>query len=503
VRPYKSFFLTTGVATVNTEPLAKSEELFYSSVVLNRPALWSRLFVWLLVSSTTAAIAWAAFAKIDQTVVATGKLEPLGAVKEIQAPSGGVVREIHVRDGQAVKKDQLLVTFDSDAPKADLDSLTKLRSSLLQENQFYDRAINSSKPITSGSSELISLLKLRADLMAENRYYQELIKGRNIASKDRSDFTANQERLLAVSQAEIQSRVRAAQKQIQELEKQRSQALKELATAKQVLAVNQQILKRITPLATGEGAISQIQYERQQQEVIAKQGDVDRLTAEQQKLAISVERAREELQNTIARSAQEVHAKIAENHQKIAEIDTQMSQTRLDNKKKLAELDAQISKAAQSLQYQQIKSPVNGTVFDLQPRATGFVAGQTQPLMKIVPNDNLVAAVYLTNRDIGFVREGMQVNVRVDSFPSTEFGTIKGKITWVGSDALAPTQERQYYAFPATIQLESQNLSVNGKQISLQSGMGVNSSIIIRKRSILSILTDLFDRQVRSLESIR
>ena len=116
----------------------KSESFSQPSVILERPALWSRLFVWLLVSSTASAIFWAALAKIDQTVVATGKLEPNGAVKEIKAPTGGVVREIHVKDGETVKKDQLLITFDPTAPEADLNSLQKVRSSLIQENQFYD-----------------------------------------------------------------------------------------------------------------------------------------------------------------------------------------------------------------------------------------------------------------------------------------------------------------------------------------------------------------------------
>ena len=142
-------------------------------------------------------------------------------------------------------------------------------------------------------------------------------------------------------------------------------------------------------------------------------------------------------------------------------------------------------------------------MFDLQPRSPGFVVGETQAIMKIVPNDNLVASVYLTNKDIGFVREGMTVDVRVDSFPSTEFGSIKGKLISLGSDALAPTQERQFYAFPAKIELERQTLAVNGKPISLQSGMSVNTSIIVRKRPILSILTDLFDKQVKGIESMR
>ena len=479
----------------------KSESFSQPSVILERPALWSRLFVWLLVSSTASAIFWAAIAKIDQTVVATGKLEPNGAVKEIKAPTGGVVREIHVKDGETVKKDQLLITFDPTAPEADLNSLRKVRSSLIQENQFYDLATEGKKPLV-GSSDLTSLLKLRADLLSENRYYQALINGANPKATT-TEFNTNQSKLLAASRAEVRSKVTAARLQIQELEKQRSQAQEELVTAKQVLTVNQGILKRITPLATGEGAISQIQYERQKQDVFTKQGDVRRLTDEVKRLAIAIDHAREDLQNTVAGSQKDILSRVAENQKKISEIDTQLSRTRLDNKKKIAEIDAQISKAVQSLQYQQIKAPVNGIVFDLQPRSPGFVVGETQAIMKIVPNDNLVASVYLTNKDIGFVREGMTVDVRVDSFPSTEFGSIKGKLISLGSDALAPTQERQFYAFPAKIELERQTLAVNGKPISLQSGMSVNTSIIVRKRPILSILTDLFDKQVKGIESMR
>ncbi len=481
---------------------ARSEQFFQPSVVLERPALWSRLFVWLLVSATTSAIAWAAIAKIDQTVVAAGKLEPVGAVKEINAPTGGVVREILVKEGEVVKKDQPLIAFDPTAPQADLQSLRKLRSSLTQENHFYNQAIDGKKMV-SASSDLVSLLKLRADLMSENQYYQALLNGINLQLSGQTDFNANQNRMLAASRAEIRSRVAAAQLQIQELKKQRSQALEELATSRKVLAVNQNILRRITPLATGEGAISQLQYDRQKQEVFSRQGEVNRLVDEEKRLAISISHASEDLQNTIAASAKEIHSKIADNHKKIAEIDTQLGQKRLENKKKIAELDGQITKAVQSLQYQQIKAPVNGVVFDVQPHGEGFVVGETQSLLKIVPNDNLVARVFLTNRDIGFVREGMTVDVRVDSFPSTEFGSIKGKLVWIGSDALAPTQERNYYAFPAKIELESQALSVNGKPVSLQSGMAVNAGIIVRKRSILSILTDLFDKQVKSLESIK
>jgi HlyD family secretion protein len=97
----------------------------------------------------------------------------------------------------------------------------------------------------------------------------------------------------------------------------------------------------------------------------------------------------------------------------------------------------------------------------------------------------------------------MKVDIRIDSFPSTEFGSVKGEIISVGSDALAPTQERPFYSFPAKIRLDRQFFVANGKNLPLQSGMAVSCSILVRKRSVISILTDLFDKEIKGLESIR
>ncbi len=471
------------------------------SVILERPAVWSRVFVWLIVGATTSALIWAACTQLDQTVVATGKLEPKSEVKEIKAPTGGVVREILVHDGESVKKDQVLITFDPTVPQAELESETKLLASLSRENQFYDAALSGKIP-SSGSSDLVSLTRLRAALIAENQFYGAQSNGLNPKGGADGEFNVNQQRLLAASRAENQSRIAAAQLQVQESEKQRSQTQAQLTTAKNVLALNQVILSRFAQM-TAEGGVSKLQTERQQQEVLSRQAEVERLTTEQQRLAIAISQAREQLQNTIALSTKDILSKIADNQKKIADIDTQLSRARLENKKKMAEIDAQLSKAKQTVKYQELKAPVDGVVFDLQPRSQGFVANTTQSLLTIVPQDNLVASVFLTNRDIGFVREGMNVDVRIDSFPSTEFGSIKGKLISVGSDALPPTQERNFYAFPAKIQLERQSLMVNGKPIHLQSGMALSSSILVRKRPVLSILTDLFDKQVKSLEAIR
>lgn len=249
--------------------------------------------------------------------------------------------------------------------------------------------------------------------------------------------------------------------------------------------------------------MSQLQYQRQQQEVFTRQAEVEKLTAEEQRLGIEISQGKEQLQNTIALSAKDILTKIADNQKQIAKIDVELSRVRLENQKRLAEIDGQVSKVKLALQYQQLRSPVNGVVFNLKPHSPGFVANSNEPILTIVPNGNLVASVFLTNKEIGFVEEGMETDVKIQSFPEREFGSIKGKLVSIGSDALAPTPERPFYAFPAKIQLKRQSLFVNGKELPLQSGMGINCSIKVRKRTVLSILMNMFDKRVKSLESVR
>jgi HlyD family secretion protein len=97
-----------------------------------------------------------------------------------------------------------------------------------------------------------------------------------------------------------------------------------------------------------------------------------------------------------------------------------------------------------------------------------------------VPSDALVARVFITNRDIGFVREGMEVDVRIDSFPYSEFGDVKGTLTQIGSDALPPDQVNPTFRFPAEITLGDQVIAIDGQPVKLQSGMSLSANIKTR-----------------------
>ncbi|HEY9300312.1 MAG TPA: HlyD family efflux transporter periplasmic adaptor subunit, partial [Phormidium sp.] len=281
-----------------------------------------------------------------------------------------------------------------------------------------------------------------------------------------------------------------------------------------VVASEGEILSRREQISTVLGEIAQRQNEItvRQSELLRTKAEAERLQAEQERLRVEIDKAKKQWQNSIAFSEKDVRTKIADNHKRVAEIDSQLARLGLENKKRLDEIEAQVAKARQAVQFQKIEAPVDGVVFNLKPTGPGYVVRQidSEPLMSIVPEDKLVAKVYLTNRDIGQVvdrlnkqPDGLPVQVDVESFPSTEFGTLQGKLTSLGSDVLPPTQERPYYSFPATIKLTKQNLEINGKEIRLQSGMAVNASIKVRKRTVLSIFTELFQKQVDHLETVR
>jgi hemolysin D len=111
--------------------------------------------------------------------------------------------------------------------------------------------------------------------------------------------------------------------------------------------------------------------------------------------------------------------------------------------------------------------------------------------------------VFVTNADIGFIRKGMTVDVRVDSFPFSEFGDIKGEVVQIGSDALPPDEEHRFYRFPVRIKLDRQFISTGGQEIQIQSGMSVSANIKIRKRTVMTIITDQFTRKVDSFQNVR
>ena len=129
-------------------------------------------------------------------------------------------------------------------------------------------------------------------------------------------------------------------------------------------------------------------------------------------------------------------------------------------------------------------------MFQIVSSKPGTVVAAKDIILKIVPSEELIVKVDITNSDIGFVSAGLPCEIEVDTFPKREFGFIEGEVYFVGSDALPPTDVKKFYSFPAKISLQKQHLTIRGKQVVLQSGMSVSANIKVRKRHVINLFLD-------------
>ena len=157
------------------------------------------------------------------------------------------------------------------------------------------------------------------------------------------------------------------------------------------------------------------------------------------------------------------------------------------------------------LRYQVLRSPVEGFVFDLQPKGRGYTGQTTETLLKVVPFNALEAKVEIPSSDIGFVREGMSADISIDSFPATDFGVLDGEVEQIGSDALPPDPSKQLneYRYPTKISLKTQSIQLkNGQKLPLQPGMSLTANIKLRKVSYLQLLLGGFKDKTDSLKAL-
>ena len=193
--------------------------------------------LWTLVGVSTFGL-WSLFARIDETVSATGKLEPLGTTIDVKAPLGGAVKNILVSDGQSVKQDQILLELDTTAARARLEAL---------------RAV---KKRTS-----IDLLLSKSQL------------GIPI---DHSELNQNQSLRLSALKSEFLSRVSASENAVSQAESDYQAYSKRLDAKHKSLKIRERILDDIRPLVE-QGAMARSQFLKELQEVELLRGEVNSL----------------------------------------------------------------------------------------------------------------------------------------------------------------------------------------------------------------------------------
>ena len=188
--------------------------------------------------------------------------------------------------------------------------------------------------------------------------------------------------------------------------------------------------------------------------------------------------------------------------EQINRLNIEIENARLQSLKSIDQMKNSLQRSLLLLQYQNIVSPIDGVVFNPSISVSGVVsAGET--MLSVVSQNGLFAEVFIPNKDIGYIKPGQETAVRVDAFPFSRFGEIKGSVTQISADALPPSTTLNYYHFPVKINLSRSYLGSSSNQIPLKPGMSISANLRLRDKPVISLVSDVFVDQVDSVKSIR
>lgn len=365
---------------------------------------------WLLLLTCTLlvlALLWAIFGKVDVVAVASGKTVSGGSTKVIQPIEIGAVREIHVTNGQFVKAGDLLIELDPTLANAD---------EAQSEQALLAAQIN----------------KARDDALLA------YLAGRNARFVPPPGTAAD---VIRTEEAYISSAIAEYEAQRASLRQQRAEAQAELEGARAEVAKLEEALPFIDKQLNARAELAEkgyfsklklLEYEQLRAEHI-RNIDIQRANADQASARIGALDAN-------LRSLRETFRKTAVTD--LAEANSQ------------AGLAAEeLRKAERRRQYQELRAPVDGVVQQLAVSTVGGVVQPAQPLMVIVPcksgdassaancNSGISVEAFVQNKDIGFIKVGQRVAVKLEPFNFTDYGLIEGTVTNISRDAIDQSQQ--------------------------------------------------------------
>lgn len=404
------------------------------------PSPLGRGIVWTIVALFSATVLWACLGHIDIVAVARGKVVPTGGVKAIQPLGISTVRAIHVKNGQAVKAGQVLIELDPTLATAERDRLVT--------------------ELTAIRAELGRLRDLLAAASSGTAVHSKVVP--------RSDGLSLQLDLLSESYRAYEADLSALEQTIERAAADQRRAAGQVAKLVAILPLVTERTEAYRKLAS-DNLVSRNQLLELEQKRIEIENDLVSQTAASQ-------------------SAQAERVGLnAQRSRLIADFRTK-ALTRIEVLQgREASLAQEVIKAERIQSQQTLVAPVDGVVQQLEIHTVGGVVTPAQQLMVVVPRDSrLEVEAYVENKDIGFVASKQLVEVKVDSFPFTRYGTIDGEIMTLSDDAVKIENVGLVYA--ATVSLAKSVLSVDGRNVPLSPGMTVTVEVKTGKRRLIEFL---------------
>jgi HlyD family secretion protein len=396
-----------------------------------------------------ALILWAVLGQLDIVAVAEGKLVPQSYLKIVQPSDSGIVKEILVREGEEVQAGQVLMRMDTLITDADAKSL----------EAEYQR-------------KRLTLRRIDAEL-GNRPFRAEKGDPPPLAREVEAQYRANRSAFEAAL-AEERSR---------------------LVKAKHDLSSAEQVKTKLTEVLP--------HYRNQDKafEKLAKDGYAGTIMASDKKRE-RIEKEQElKTQDFLIESTR---ASIQQSEKKLAQIDSdyrrQLYAERNETQGAADRLSQEIAKQTHKQELLELKASQAAIVKDLATHTVGTVVQPGTVLLTLVPKEEtLRAEVWVSNEDIGFVRKGQPVKIKLAAFPFQKYGMVEGTVEHVSADSAdnntsnSPAQSDKAAKTPplvykALVALKAMRLEMDGERFPLGAGMQASAEILLGRRTVMEYL---------------
>ena len=430
-----------------------------AALLLNTPHS-ARMMLWVVVLFFIIAIFWASVAKLDKVTVGSGKVIPSSQLQIVQNLEGGIVKEVLIKEGQHVEKNQKLLLIDD----------TQFRS------DFRERTQN----LASSQADSIRLNTLLTSVHVNksqaNIDWQKSVIIRNNNLQFDIDFEKKYTKLVQRQKNEYHDKIANVQNQLSGMAQQIRQKERELIDAKSRMInlgasydiANQEY--NITKPLADEGVVPKIELLKLQRQL----NDTKReLTSA--KLQIPVVKA----------SIQEVifkYINIASNFRSEIQAELNATSDELDSLfESQVGLEDRVNRTV-------VLSPVKGTIQKIHINTVGGVIQPGMDLIEIVPTeDDLLIEAKIAPQDIGFLRPNLPVLIKFSEYDFTIYGGLSGYLETISADTIQDEEGNSYYLVRIRTKYNTLKGS-DGEVLPIIPGMTTSADIITGKRTVLDYL---------------
>ena len=386
---------------------------------------------------------WANIAKIDEVARGEGKVIPSSKIQKVQNLDGGLISEILVKSGEHVKKEQPLMKIDTTRFQASLEEVKEERLALIAKKSRLEAQLEFNPSKKMKNIKFPDLIGLKAYSQIEESVYNNKI----------DEYKSSLRILELQFEQKIQER--------KEIESKISQLEKSVKLVKEQLDTIEKM--------TRSGSKSKVELLNMQKEFNQLQGDLDtaKLSLPRSKLAIS------EAENKIL---EKVKSFKAETYNDLQEVNSQLNK-----------MEARMVSEADKLEKTIIRSPVNGTIKQININTIGGVVKSGVDLIEIVPDsDILLVEAKIDPKDIAFISPAQKAVVKITAYDYAVYGGLDGKIIEISADSIRDVDSKDgksYYQ--VIVRTEKNYLEKNGERLPIIPGMVASVDIVTGKKTIM------------------